>query len=330
MPIEGRTAFLFSAQGAQWPGMGRDLMDGDAAFRRAIIRCDASIRRHFDWSLCRELESGADHCRLHSDPRLVQPALTALQIALAETLADRGVLPDGAGSLSMGEAAGAHAAGLLGLDDAIDIACSTARLAETKLRPGLMAFVRAAWPECTDLIAGAGNRVACAVELGLRLTVVSGEEAAVREVLAKAAALGISCGPLPLAQAYHSPDVASLGRGFIERLAGLRARRGRIDSYSSVTGAVHRDVNAAHCWRICSEPSRFYTLALAMIRDGYRRFVEIGPHPMLGQTIQEAAVCLGASVEIHATMQRGASAIESLAAVARSVPCTASISSLRS
>lgn len=323
MPREGRTAFLFSAQGTQWPGMGRELMDGDAAFRRAIVRCDASIRRHFDWSLCRELESGPDGCR-------VQPALTALQIALAEALADRGVWPDGVGSLSMGEAAGAHCAGLLGLDEAIDIACSTARLTETRLRPGLMAFVRAAWPECTDLIADVRDRVACAVELGLRLTVVSGEETAVREVLAKAAALGIAGGPLPLAQAYHSPDVASLGHDFAERLAGLRPCRGSIDSYSSVTGAVEHGVTAAHCWRICSEPSRFYTLALAMIRDGYRRFIEIGPHPMLGQTIQEAAVHLGADVEVHATMQRGASAVESLAAVARSVPCTASISSLRS
>lgn len=307
-----KTAFLFAAQGTQWPGMARDLMADDAAFRGVISRCDESIRRHFDWSLRHELTVEPDRCRLHSDPRMVQPALTALQIALAAALADRGVSPAGVGSLSMGEAAGAYCAGLFDLDDAIDVACSTAKLTETKLRPGLMAFLRATWPDCTALIADVRDRVALAIELGSQLTVISGEETAVREVLSTAVSLGISCSPLPLAQAYHSPDVASLGQGFMERLSGLRPRRGRIDSYSSVTGSVQRDVTVDHLWRICSEPSRFYTLALAMIRDGYDRFIEIGPHPMLAQTLREAAARLGKTVEVHAVMQREASASECL------------------
>jgi acyl transferase domain-containing protein len=314
---EGMTAFLFAAQGAQWPGMGRDLMANDPTFRGVISQCDESIRRNLDWSLCRELDVEPDRCRLHSDPRMVQPALTALQIALTEALASRGVSPSGVGSLSMGEAAGAYAAGMLDLDGAIDVACSTARLAETKLRPGLMASFRAAWPDCAALIADVQDRVALAVELGHQLTVISGEEAAVRRVLSMASSLGIACSPLPLAQAYHSPDVASLGRGFMERLSGLRSHRGRIDAYSSVTGSVQRDVTVDHCWRICSEPARFYTLALAMIRDGYGRFIEIGPHPMLAQTIQEAATRLGKTVEVHAVIQRGASASACLAKAAR-------------
>jgi acyl transferase domain-containing protein len=314
---EGSTAFVFAAQGTQWPGMGRDLMADDATFRNVISRCDESIRRHFDWSLCSELASQPASCRLHDDPHMVQPALTSLQIALVKTLTSRGVSPDAVGSLSMGEAAGAYAAGMLGLDDAIDVACSTARLADTKLRGGLMAFLRATWPACVALIANVADRVAVAVELGRHLTVISGERNAVRGVLAKAATMGIACGPLPLAQAYHSPDVAGLGREFMERLSGLRSCRGSIDSYSSVNGSIQREVTAAHCWDICSEPARFYTLALSMIRDGYRRFVEIGPHPMLGQTIHEAATRMGKTVEVYPVMQRGAGASECLADTVR-------------
>jgi acyl transferase domain-containing protein len=317
---EGSTAFLFAAQGTQWPGMGRDLMAEDATFRGVISRCDESIRRHFDWSLCTELACDPNSCRLHNDPSMVQPALTSLQIALTETLTGRGVVPDAVGSLSMGEAAGAYAAGMLDLDDAIDVACSTARLAETKLRCGLMAFLRATLPECTALIANVANRVVVAVELGQQLTIISGEETTVREVLSRAPSLGIACGPLPLAQAYHSPDVASLGRGFMERLSGLRSRRGLIDSYSSVTGSIQADVTVEHCWHICSQPARFYTLALAMIRDGCSRFIEIGPHPMLTQTIHEAAARLEKTVEVHAVMQRGVSASECLANAGRSLP----------
>ena len=187
----------------------------------------------------------------------------------------------------MGEAAGAYSAGIFDLDDAIDVACSVARLAETKLPPGLMAILSATWADCTALIADVRDRVAVAVELGHRRTVISGEEAAVWKVLSMASSLGVACTPLPLTQAYHSPDVASLGHGFMERLSDLQPRRGRIDSYSSVTGSIQRDVTVEHCWRICSEPARFYPLALAMIRDGYGRFIEIGPHPMLAQTIRK-------------------------------------------
>jgi len=309
-------AFLFSAQGTQWPGMGRDLISDDATFRSVISRCDESIRRHCDWSLSHELAAGDDSCRLH-DPGLAQPALTALQIALTETLVDRGLSPDAAGSLSMGEAAGAYAAGMLSLEDAIDIACSTAKLAETTLRPGLMAFLGASWPDCTALIAGESDRAAVAVELGRQLTVISGEEQAIRDILERASARGIACGPLPLAQAYHSPDVASLGAGFIERLSGLPSRRGTIPSYSSVTGSMQPVMTAAHCWHICSAPSRFYTLALAMIADGWTRFIEITPHPMLTQSVLEAAMQLGRTVDVHPVMRRGASASDCLAEAVR-------------
>src|SRR6185369_3816357 len=283
------TAFLFGAQGTQWPGMGRELMASDLTFRRVIRRCDESIRRHFDWSLGAELCREPASCRLHVEPSMVQPALTALQIALLETVRGGGVAPGAVGALSMGEAAAGYAAGMLGVDDAIDIACSTARLAETELRPGLMAFMRATWPQSTALIEDVKDRVAVAVELGPELTVISGEERAVREAMSRASTQGIACGPLPLAQAYHSPDVASLGRGFMARLSSLRARRGTVDLYSSATGAIQRRLTVDHFWRICSEPARFYTLALAMIGDGYRRFVEIGPHPMLAQTVLLAA-----------------------------------------
>jgi acyl transferase domain-containing protein len=305
MKPETATAFVFSAQGTQWAGMGRDLLASDAAFREVVERCDASIRRHFDWSLRRELEAAPERYRLHRDPQMVQPALTSLQIALAAALVRDGVRPAAVGSLSMGEAAAACCAGALDLDGAIDLACSTARLADTELRPGLMAFLHASWEESAALIAPVADRVAIAVELGRRLTVVSGEEKAVRQVLAAAAGLGILGGPLPLAQAYHSPDVAPLAAGFKRRLAGLRPHAGAIGSYSSVTASIPAELTADHWWRVCSEPARFYSLALAMIRDGYRDFVEIGPHPMLARTIQEAAAALGETVAVRAVMERG-------------------------
>jgi acyl transferase domain-containing protein len=209
----------------------------------------------------------------------------------------------------MGEAAAAYCAGILDLNGAIDVACSTARLTETKLPEGLMGFVQATWAETTTLIADVRDRVAIAVERGAGLTVISGEASAVRRVLAIASARGIASGPLPLAQAYHSPDVASLGEAFRARLSNLRLRSPQIDSYSSVTAAVQNEPGVDHWWQICSKPARFYMLALAMIRDGYRRFIEIGPHPMISQTIEEAAAHRGVAVDVRASMRRGGSAM---------------------
>lgn len=319
MATDRALAFLFSAQGSQWAGMGRALWHDDTAFRDAIARCDASLRRHVTWSLCDELLAEPKVWRLHREVRMVQPCLTSLQLALVVALAARGVKPGAVGALSMGEAAAAHVAGVLTLDEALDVACATARLAETELRPGRMAFVRQSWAATAALLeepaaAGPdGEPAVLAVELGRELTVISGEAGAVGAALALADRRGIATGTLPLAQAYHSPDVASLGRAFEPRLARLRPRPATLRAYSSVTGAGAPPFTAGHGWQICSSPARFYTMALAMIDDGQRRFVEIGPHPMLAQTLEEAAVERGVAIEVRPAMRRGGSELGALA-----------------
>ncbi len=92
--------FLFSPQGVQWPGMGRKLFRDDLIFRRKIAECDAEVQRELGWSLVDDFVSDAG-CPL--DDEHIQPAVTALQIALAEVLRSRGVLPAAVAGLSMGE-----------------------------------------------------------------------------------------------------------------------------------------------------------------------------------------------------------------------------------
>jgi len=311
--------FVFGAQGTQWPGMGQDLLESEPAFQAAVEQCDAEVRRRGGWSLSAELRTPPAAYRAHRDYRFVQPALTSLQIGLVRVLEERGVRAAGVAALSMGEAAGAWCAGILDLPEAVQVALCTAGLAETHLPPGLMAFVRADWDAAGELVRPVEDRVARAVELGTALTVISGEEEAVETVLASAARAGVGIGRLPLAQAYHSPSVEALRRSFVGCLAGLRPRADRVPLYSSATGGAHsgHESSPEHWWRICSAPSRFLSLARAMLRDGFRRFIEIGPHPMLADSIRDAAAGMGAAVRVEAVLdrRRGAAGLDE--AVAR-------------
>lgn len=300
----GRTAFIYAAQGTQWAGMGRDLLERDAVFDDAIRRCDQSIRRHFDWSLREEMAADPSRWRLHADSRFVQPAVTSLQIALTQVLSSRGIRPDGVGSLSMGEAAAMYAAGAISLDGAINIACSVARFGETPSRPGLMATIGASAADCREWVQATGGAASLAVELGPGRTVISGERDAVRKVLAEARRSGCAGMTLPMAHAYHSPDVEGLAAGFLARLSDLEVGPTRMEAYSSVTARVVDRPPLQHWWEVCSQPAWFHTLVIHLLRQGYRSFVEIGPHPMLGPAIEEAAAHAGVAVEVWCTMRR--------------------------
>lgn len=302
--MPGRIAFIYAAQGTQWAGMGRDLLEQDAVFDDAIRRCDHGIRRHFEWSLHEEMSADPSRWRLHTDWRFVQPAVTSMQIALTEVLLHRGIRPDGIGSLSMGEAAAMYAAGAISLDGAIDIACSVARFGETPSRPGLMATLCASAADCREWLHATGGAASLAVELGPGRTVISGEHNAVRSVLAKARRSGCAGRVLPMAHAYHSPDVAGLAAGFLARLADLTVGPSRMDVYSSVTAQTVDRPPLQHWWDVCSQPAWFHTLVMRLLRQGYRTFVEIGPHPMLGPAIEEAAANAGIAVEVMCTMRR--------------------------
>jgi acyl transferase domain-containing protein len=299
-------AYLFGAQGTQWAGMGGELLACDATFRDTIAACEQEIHRHADWSLTEEMAAPRAVYRLHNDHRFIQPALTAVQIGLVRMLGERGLKASAVASLSMGEAAAAHVAGRLDLLEAMDIACAVSRLPECELPPGLMAVIRAPWTRAGDFLANLGARVSLAVELSRDQYVISGERQAVEIVLARAAAQGLSARPLPLAQPYHWQGVSALRSSFVQALSGLQPRPGRIPLYSSATGQRHEGVDglANHWWAICSAPARFLDVARAMVRDGFRRFIEIGPHPMLEAAIRDAAAELGVTTEFHAVMVR--------------------------
>jgi acyl transferase domain-containing protein len=296
--------FLFSSQGGQWPGMGRRLYASEPAFEASIARCDLEIARHLGWSLIAELTRTDAGYRLHDDNAYIQPALTAVQIALAELLRSRGVEPAAVAGLSMGEVAAAHLAGILDLAGAMRIVCCQAKLTGRPLqRAGRMGFFRLDAVRARALLVGLEDQVSLAVELGPESSVISGEAGEVERIVAEQRRRGVHAGMVPIGFAFHSPEVRDLEVEFAATLDGLAARAGALPMYSSVATAA-ASYGPAHWWKIMSEPASLTAMAARAFAAGYRTILELGPHPVLAESIEDIARASGVAVAVVPVMRR--------------------------
>ncbi|MFB6375643.1 MAG: acyltransferase domain-containing protein, partial [Bradymonadaceae bacterium] len=137
-PIDAQTtAFVFSGQGGQWPGMG-EVLENDPAAARAIERCEAAIREIAGWSVRESFRGPASWT---DDVARIQPLLFVVQVALAEMWRERGVEPEVTVGHSLGEVAAAHVAGHLTLEDAVRVICTRSDLLRRIAGEGAMAVV---------------------------------------------------------------------------------------------------------------------------------------------------------------------------------------------
>ena len=299
--------FVFSTQGAQWPGMGRRLYANDRVFRHSLDACEDEIEKQQAWSLSDELVKDDAAYRLHDDPMYILPALTAIQIGLCAYLAASRLQPVAVIGLSMGEVAAAHVAGVLSLPDALRIVCCQARLTAQPLRPGRMVVVRLPAADA-HAIARTVQDVTVAIELSPGLSVLSGYAPAVDDTVRLLAAQEVECIPVNICSAFHSSEVRPLENEFKASLGDIRPRPGSVPIYSSVSGAAETgaDFNTDYWWRIMSGPAFFSRAVTAVIRAGHKLFVEVGPST-LAAPIHETAHLLGEEVTTLAAISRNGS-----------------------
>ncbi|MCU1502025.1 MAG: Beta-ketoacyl synthase, partial [Ilumatobacteraceae bacterium] len=298
-------AFVFSGQGSQWTGMARGLLVSDPVFREVMERCELAFAPYVDWSLVELL--------LASDPRIdeidvIQPTLFAIEIALAAVWRERGVEPDAVVGHSMGEIAAAHVAGILSLDDAATIICVRSLLLRRILGRGAMAVVDLPIDEARRVIAGREDRLAIAVSNSPGSTVLSGDPDSIDAVIAQLTAEDVFCRRAKVDVAGHSPQVDPLLDELVAALADIRPQAATIPFFSTVTARWEDGpgLDADHWARNLRQPVLFAAAVQHLLDDGHGRFVELSPHPVLLNAIEDSVRHTGGSACTVASLRRDA------------------------
>ncbi len=300
----GKTTYVYSGIGTQWPGMAAGLLESAhalAGFAAALDEIDRIFVRQAGWSV-RDLllDPGFDGM---AQPARSHAAIFALQTALTHALAEHGRRPAAVLGHSGGEVAAAVAAGVLSLEDAVALVLAHGELMDST-PTGAMLHVELAPDDINAHLSRHAGRVELAVQNSASAVVLAGDEAAIGFLAQELESAGIACRPLRIRVPFHSQAVVPALDRFRKRLAALTPRQPSIPIYSAWRGgpAASGDFDADYWVRHVREPVRFYEAARAMLADGIRSCVEISPHPVLLQHI--AAIARNPDLHCVATLHR--------------------------
>ncbi len=287
------TAFLFTGEGSQYPGMGKWLYESEPAVRAILDRCDAVIREHRGTSLLGAMfaRGGLD------DTAMAQPALYALEAALFELYRCLGVEPAVVLGHGVGEFAAAYAAGVFTLEDGLRLVAERGALIGALPTRGSMAAVFAG----KDQVAAALEVVNGSVEngeAGLSLAadnglhqVVSGPADLVEGLVGRLGSAGLRCQVLETGQALHSALLEPILDDLEAAAGAISTEPPRTDLISTVTGrplGTAEPLNAAYWRQHTRQPVQFAASVATLAELGVDLVVELGPHPTLAPIVSTA------------------------------------------
>ncbi|WP_341720551.1 type I polyketide synthase [Micromonospora sp. FIMYZ51] len=292
----GDVVWMFPGQGPQWAGMALALWDSLPLFAAPMDACARLLDGLVDWSLREVLADEAALRRMD----VMQPALFAVQVCLAQVWRAVGLRPAAVVGHSQGEMTAACAAGIVSVEDALRFLVERSRAIVARLSGhGAMALLAMPVADVDQ------TRVAIGAVNAPNAVVVSGAVEAVRETIAEHAARGVRTRLVPIDYASHSPQVEVIRDEVLRAAAKVTTRDGEAAFYSTVTGGPlpAPALDAEYWYRNLRERVRLEEAVRALADAGHGVFVEASPHPVLTGPVRETLA--GERAVVQGTLRRG-------------------------
>ncbi|QIQ03959.1 hybrid non-ribosomal peptide synthetase/type I polyketide synthase [Streptomyces liangshanensis] len=304
--------WVFTGMGPQWWAMGRELYGTSPVYREAVEAVDREIAAQAGWSLTAELNAAEDESRM-AQTWLAQPANFAVQVGLAALWRAQGVRPAAIVGHSTGEVAAFYEAGVYSLRDAVRVVLHRSRLQHRLAGTGTMLAVGLPEDEAEALrhTTPLGDRLSVAAVNSPGALTLAGDREALAVYAEKLRTDGVFVKFLDVQVPYHSAAMDEIRAELLTELAGIEPRPARVPLH--LTGRTGRakgpELDAGYWWDNVRDTVRFRDAVDALLDDGHRTFLEIGPHPVLGHAIKE---CFAAREDAGPGPQQGVTVMPSI------------------